>query len=91
MKIFGISFLLGVVCLTGAHAQAVIGSGIVTGTVRDYTGSGIPDTTVILSNERLGVRRTMDTTDDGGFSTGTDSRSWIQPESDAQRIPGLGL
>lgn len=68
MKIIGISFLLGVVCLSSVHAQAVIGSGTVTGTVRDYTGSGIPDTTVVLSNENLGVVREMDTTDDGGFS-----------------------
>lgn len=67
MKIIAISFLLGLVCAAGAEAQSVIGSSTVTGTVVDYTGSGIPDTTVVLINSKLGVRREMDTTDDGGF------------------------
>ena len=68
MRIIGISLLLGVVCVSSVHAQAVIGAGTVSGVVRDYTGSGIPDTTVTLSNEKLGLHREMDTTDDGGFS-----------------------
>ena len=67
MKVKSIAFLLGIVCSVGAYAQAVIGFGTVTGTVRDYTDSGIPDTTVILSNEKMGVRREMDTTDEGTF------------------------
>ncbi len=66
MKIRDVPILLGIVY--SAHAQAVIGSGSVTGTVRDYTGSGIPDTTVIVSNEQMGIRRTMATSDDGAFN-----------------------
>jgi Carboxypeptidase regulatory-like domain/TonB dependent receptor len=60
-------FLLATVCAS-LHAQAVIGSSTVHGTVTDYTGSGIPDTTIIISNDRLGVHRELDTTDDGGFN-----------------------
>lgn len=60
--------LLAVVCPAGVYAQAVIGSGTVSGQVLDYTGTGIPDTTVTISNPVLGIQRTMDTTDDGTFA-----------------------
>jgi hypothetical protein len=60
-------FLLAVVCATGAYAQSVAGYGAVTGTVRDANGEGIPDSTVLLSNESMGVRRSMMSTDDGTF------------------------
>src|SRR5580700_4389198 len=68
MKSRSIPFLLGIVCSIGVHAQAVVGFGAVTGTVSDYTGSGIPDTTVVISNASMGTRREMDTTDDGIFN-----------------------
>lgn len=68
MRIIAISLLLGFVCVTSASAQSVIGSSALTGTVLDYTGSGIPDTTVVLTNPRLGVHREMATTDDGDFN-----------------------
>jgi hypothetical protein len=68
MKSRSIAFLLGIVCSVGVHAQAVVGFGAVTGTVLDYTGSGIPDTTVVISNAKMGTRREMDTTDDGIFN-----------------------
>ena len=67
MKFRGILWLAGLACALQVHAQSVMGGGAVVGTVVDYTGSGIPDTTVILSNERLGVQRTFGTTDDGCF------------------------
>jgi hypothetical protein len=67
MKFRSILFLLGIVCSVGAHAQSGSGFGTVTGTVSDYTGSGIPDTTVVISNEKMGTRREMDSTDDGIF------------------------
>jgi hypothetical protein len=35
--------------------------------VRDYTRSGIPDTSVIVSNDKIGFKRTLNTTDDGLF------------------------
>ncbi|MGA2774224.1 MAG: TonB-dependent receptor [Bryobacteraceae bacterium] len=63
---FGL-FLLAVVCATGVYAQSVAGYGAVTGTVRDANGEGIPDSTVLLSNESMGVRRSMMSTDDGTF------------------------
>jgi hypothetical protein len=68
MKSRSIAFLLGIVCSAGVHAQSVAGFGAVTGTVSDYTGSGIPDTTVVISNARMGTRRELDTTDDGIFN-----------------------
>jgi hypothetical protein len=63
---FGL-FLLAVVCATGLYAQSVAGYGAVTGTVRDANGEGIPDSTVLLSNESMGIRRSMMSTDDGTF------------------------
>ncbi len=56
------------VCSTAAYAQAAAGAGAVTGTVRELSGDGIPDTTVILYNESLGFQRIMTTTDDGVFT-----------------------
>src|ERR1051325_10591052 len=52
----------------GAHAQGVAGLGAVSGTVRDATGSVVPDASVVLANESKGIRRTMQTTDAGVFS-----------------------
>jgi hypothetical protein len=63
---FGLS-LLAVVCATGVYAQSVAGYGAVTGTVRDANGEGIPDSAVLLSNESMGIRRSMMSTDDGTF------------------------
>ena len=60
-------FLLAVVCATGAYAQSEPGYGAVTGTVRDANGEGIPDSSVFLSNESMGIRRSMMSTDDGTF------------------------
>ena len=60
-------FLLAVVCATGAYAQSVAGYGAVTGTARDANGEGLPDSTVYLANESMGVRRTILSTDDGTF------------------------
>jgi hypothetical protein len=63
---FGL-FLLAVVCATGVDAQSVAGYGAVTGTVRDANGEGLPDSTVLLFNESMGMRRSMMSTDDGTF------------------------
>ncbi len=60
-------FFLGMFSALSASAQVVIGYGAVGGTVRDYTGSGIPDTNVILTNDKTGFKRTLNTTDDGIF------------------------
>jgi hypothetical protein len=65
VRSFGV--LAGIAFSVCVHAQGLIGFGAVTGIVRDYTGSGIPDTTVALINEKLGIARTMSTTDEGTF------------------------
>jgi hypothetical protein len=54
-----------------AWSQAPAGFGAVGGVIRDLGGSGIPDTAVVLSNEKLGTERPMYTTDDGVFFTPT--------------------
>ncbi len=69
MKFRGVLFALGSVCLPSVYAQAVLSFGAISGTVLDYTGSGIPDTTVIISNPALGVSREFETTDDGLFNS----------------------
>src|ERR1017187_8371782 len=56
------------VCWAAAFAQPTQGYGAVIGTVRDPYGDGIPDTKVVLTNDSLGFRRDMMTTDDGLFS-----------------------
>ncbi|MGA2270992.1 MAG: carboxypeptidase regulatory-like domain-containing protein [Bryobacteraceae bacterium] len=64
--ILGLS-LLAAVYSAGLYAQSVAGSGAVTGTVRDANGEGLPDATVILRNQSMGIRRTMISNDDGVF------------------------
>ncbi len=68
MNIRSVLCLVAISHSISSYGQTAIGFGTVTGTVLDYTGSGIPDTTVILSNENMGVQRSMDTTDDGAFN-----------------------
>lgn len=68
MKDSHVLLFLGVLSALSIDGQAVIGSGTVTGTVRDYTLTGIPDTAVVLSNEKMGIKRTLNTTDDGVFN-----------------------
>ena len=64
-------FLLPLVCATAAQAQAVAGFGAVAGTLRDPYGDGLPDTSVVITNDTLGVKRTVMTTDDGMFLVAT--------------------
>ena len=52
----------------GAFAQAVAGLGAISGTVRDSSGAIIPGAMVVLTNDSRGVRRTMLSTEAGGFS-----------------------
>ena len=60
-------FLLPLVCATALQAQAVAGFGAIAGTLRDPYGDGLPDTSVVITNDTLGVKRTLTTTDDGMF------------------------
>ena len=66
-KIIGL-VLLVLVFSAGAFAQAVAGLGAISGTVRDSSGAIIPGATVVLTNGSKGVRRTMLSTEAGGFS-----------------------
>jgi hypothetical protein len=50
------------------YAQAVVGSGAISGIVMDRYGDGIPETTISLTNKTNGVKRTMLTSDDGIFT-----------------------
>jgi len=68
MKKVGGLFVLTLVLSAGAFAQAVAGLGAISGTVRDASGAVVPDSTVVVSNESKGIRRTMQTTDAGVFS-----------------------
>jgi Carboxypeptidase regulatory-like domain/TonB dependent receptor len=60
--------LFALVGTSWAHAQAVVGSGAITGIVMDRYGDGIPETIITLSNKELGFKRVMQTTDDGIFT-----------------------
>jgi hypothetical protein len=65
--IVGLCALTLMLC-TGAFAQAVAGFGAITGTVTDANANdGLPDATLVLSNEKLGFQRTFVATDDGIF------------------------
>ena len=66
-KIAGI-ILLGWACAAGALAQTSAGFGAVSGTIREASGEGIPDTTVSVSNDSLGIRHNVVTSDDGVFN-----------------------
>jgi len=67
MKVKVALFLLSLACAMTAQAQSVAGFGAVAGTLRDPYGDGLPDTSVVISNDTLGVNRTLMTTDDGMF------------------------
>src|SRR5580698_17554 len=60
--------LFALVCSPAVYAQAVVGSGAITGIVMDKYGDGIPETTIALTNKTSGVKRTMLTSDDGIFT-----------------------
>ena len=60
--------LFALFCSIHVNAQAVNGFGSVTGIVLEGgTNDGLPDATVVLSNDAMGLRRTMVTTDEGVF------------------------
>ncbi len=61
----GLAFIA--LCCAAGWGQSTDGFGAVTGSVRDTGGEGIPDCTVLVTNESLALRRTLVTTDDGLF------------------------
>jgi len=60
-------FLWAILGCAGARAQTTPGFGAVQGAVVDAYGEGIPDTKVIVTNEKMGIERTFMTSDDGVF------------------------
>ena len=60
--------LLALLCSTAIYAQAVAGSGAVTGIVLDQYGDGIPEVTLVITNPSLGITRSIMTSDDGLFN-----------------------
>jgi len=59
--------LCGLVYPMALCAQPVSGSGAISGRVWDRGGEGIPDTTVEVSNDALGVKHVLNTNIDGMF------------------------
>jgi hypothetical protein len=53
MKTILVLSLLALVYATGVSAQSPAGFGAVTGRIRDQGGDGVPDTTVVVSNEAM--------------------------------------
>jgi TonB dependent receptor/Carboxypeptidase regulatory-like domain len=67
LGLFFCAFWASGVPFAPAWSQAAGGYGAVGGTVMDPDGNGLPDATIVLSNESLGLERPMDGTDDGVF------------------------
>lgn len=67
IRIMFLSLVL-VLAATSAWAQAVAGLAGVSGSVRDESGSAVPGAAVVVANDSLGIRRTMDTNESGAFS-----------------------
>jgi hypothetical protein len=61
-------FLPALFCSATLWGQAA-GSGAITGKIRDPYGDGIPDVNLVLTNDALGLVRTLSTSDDGVFTT----------------------
>src|SRR3954464_7143447 len=51
-----------------SSAQSVAGLGAISGTVRDASGAIIPDAQVVVSNDALGIHRTLSTSEGGVFA-----------------------
>ena len=60
--------LIAVAFAAGAYAQATAGLGSVSGTVRDASGAVVPGATVVVSNDTMGIKRNITTTDAGVFA-----------------------
>ncbi len=63
-----VSVAVFLLCGATAFAQSVAGLGAISGTVRDATGSAVPEAQVVVANESKGIRRTLTTTAAGVFT-----------------------
>src|SRR5581483_6479129 len=69
MRLGMVVSLLALLCPVCTFAQAPLGTGTVSGQIIEAgSHDGLPDATVILTNDALGIRRVMHTSDDGFFS-----------------------
>jgi hypothetical protein len=59
---------VGMLLSAAAWGQATAGTGAITGTVRDASGSAVPAAKVVVTNPSLGLVRELATTDGGIFS-----------------------
>src|SRR5438874_1825150 len=66
-KILGL-LLVVLAFSAGAYAQAVAGSGAVSGAIRDASGAVIPGAMVVVSNDAKGIKRTTISTEAGVFT-----------------------
>ena len=66
-KTLGLRSLLLLVA-AGAWGQATAGFGALSGTVRDASGSAVPDAKVVVTNSSLGLNRELATTGAGVFA-----------------------
>ncbi|MFB3777502.1 MAG: TonB-dependent receptor domain-containing protein [Bryobacteraceae bacterium] len=62
-----IALLLMLLVSNDIPAQTPAGTGTIAGTVRDPYGEGLPDTTVVIVNEPLGIHRRTETSAEGVF------------------------
>jgi outer membrane receptor protein involved in Fe transport len=60
--------LLAIISVTPVLAQAVAGTGAMSGVVRDASGATVPGAQVIVANDDMGIRRTIETNSAGVFT-----------------------
>jgi len=54
-------------CPGAANAQDLAGQGALRGTVVDQAGAPVPNATVVLRNDAIGLVRNLQSSSDGGF------------------------
>ncbi len=60
--------VLAIALASCAFAQSGAGLGSISGVVQDASGAGVPNATVVVSNEGKGIRRTLETSSSGQFT-----------------------
>jgi hypothetical protein len=68
MRTFLTTFAVALSLCAISSAQSVAGLGAISGTVRDASGAVVPDAQVVVSNDALGIHRSLNTTEAGVFA-----------------------